>query len=76
MWTASLPQFSAQEHDSRVVSLGLYCKTTRVLIQVGAVKFSDGICKYLLRMSWFFVEIMDLFVVSVCINIVKLRHCW
>jgi len=31
------------------------------------------ICKYLPLMSCSFIEIMHLFVVSVCI---KLRHCW
>ena len=34
----------------------------------GQRKFSDGTCKYLLRMSCSFVEIMRLFVVSVCMN--------
>jgi len=35
---------------------------------VVSVKFSDGICKYLSHMSLSFVEIMRLFVVSVCIT--------
>ena len=38
----------------------------RVRIPAGAVKFSDGICIYLPRVSCSFVEIMRLFVVSVC----------
>jgi len=34
----------------------------------GTLKFSDGICKYLSRMSQSFVSITHLFVVSVYVN--------
>jgi len=36
---------------------------------VGAKKFSDGTCKYLPCVELLIVEIMCLFVVSVCINL-------
>ena len=32
------------------------------------VKFSDGICRYLPRMSCYYVEIMRLFVVWFCVT--------